>query len=210
MSDDCFLEPQRCFMRRSAVFSLTNKEGSEEFAKVVKQVGYHLLSTGKTGNRIRDVGLEVQEISDYTGVPELFGGRLKTVNHKIFGGIIAKPKPEDEAVLEEMQWDRIDVVCVNLYDFAGEIAKPDVTLESAIEQMDVGGPTMLAAAAKNFRRVYAVCDPADYYRVGHALQVARGDVNRYAGLRLELAQKALNLLESYYHTIAPWVAAQKL
>ncbi|HRH72920.1 MAG TPA: bifunctional phosphoribosylaminoimidazolecarboxamide formyltransferase/IMP cyclohydrolase, partial [Zoogloea sp.] len=133
-----------------ALLSVSDKTGVIEFARELSALGIKLLSTGGTAKSLRDAGLPVTDVSDYTGFPEMLDGRVKTLHPKVHGGILARRDlPEHLAKLEEHSIPRIDLVVVNLYPFQATVAKADCTLEDAIENIDIGGPTMVRAAAKN-------------------------------------------------------------
>lgn len=174
-------------MRKQALLSVSDKTGVVEFARELAALGYHLLSTGGTAKLIAQAGIEVQEVADYTGFPEMLDGRVKTLNPKIHAGLLARrPDPEHMKALADHNIDPIDIVVVNLYPFEATIAKSDCTFEDAIENIDIGGPTMIRAAAKNHESVAVVVDPADYGRVVEELK-ANGEVS--AKTRLDLAKK---------------------
>ena len=159
-------------MRKQALLSVSDKTGVVEFARELAALGYHLLSTGGTAKLIAQAGIEVQEVADYTGFPEMLDGRVKTLNPKIHAGILARrPDPAHMKALADHNIDPIDIIVVNLYPFEATIAKPDCTFEEAIENIDIGGPTMIRAAAKNHESVAVVVDPADYSSV---LEEAKG------------------------------------
>ena len=153
-------------MRKQALLSVSDKTGVVEFARELAALGYHLLSTGGTAKLIAQAGIEVQEVADYTGFPEMLDGRVKTLNPKIHAGILARrPDSAHMKALADHNIDPIDIIVVNLYPFEATIAKPDCTFEEAIENIDIGGPTMIRAAAKNHESVAVVVDPADYSSV---------------------------------------------
>ena len=147
-----------------ALLSVSDKTGIVEFAKELAGFGVELLSTGGTARLLADSGLEVIEVSDYTGFPEMMDGRVKTLHPKIHGGILGR-RGTDDAVMAEHGIHGIDMVVVNLYPFEQTVARPDCSLEDAIENIDIGGPTMIRAAAKNHRDVTIIVDAADYGRV---------------------------------------------
>ena len=158
-------------MRKQALLSVSDKTGIVDFARELVAAGYHILSTGGTAKLLAKEGIEVQDVADYTGFPEMLDGRVKTLNPKILAGILARrPDPAHMAALAEHDIDPIDIVVVNLYPFEQTIAKPDCTFEDAIENIDIGGPTMIRAAAKNHESVAVVVDPADYGRVAEELR----------------------------------------
>ena len=147
-----------------ALISVSDKSGIVEFAKELATFGVEILSTGGTAKLLADNGIAVIEVSDYTGFPEMMDGRVKTLHPKIHGGILGR-RGTDDAVMAEHGIGGIDMVVVNLYPFEQTVAKPDCTLEDAIENIDIGGPTMIRAAAKNHKDVTIVVDAADYGRV---------------------------------------------
>ena len=151
-----------------ALLSVSNKAGIVEFAQGLIKSGFGLLSTGGTYRLLQDHNVEVTEVSDYTGFAEMMDGRVKTLHPKIHGGILGR-RGTDDAIMNEHAIERIDMVVVNLYPFAETIAQADVTMTDAIENIDIGGPTMVRAAAKNHADVGIVTDPNDYERVLSAL-----------------------------------------
>lgn len=153
-----------------AILSVHDKTGIVEFAKSLADLGWTLLASGGTAKLLRDNGLSVTEVADYTKSPEILGGRVKTLHPAIHGGLLARPTDEDHQQLLNLGWDYIDLVAVNLYPFEETIAKPNVTYADAIENIDIGGVTLIRASAKNHERVTVVCDPADY---AHVLEVLR-------------------------------------
>src|SRR5574339_991822 len=153
-----------------AILSVHNKTGLVEFAQGLASLGWTLLASGGTAKLLRDSNIAVTEVADYTKSPEILGGRVKTLHPAVHGGLLARPTAEDHEQLLTLGWDFIDLVAVNLYPFEETIAKPDVTYADAIENIDIGGVTLIRAAAKNHERVTLVCDPADYTSVLDALQ----------------------------------------
>jgi len=149
----------------TAILSVHNKTGLVEFAQSLADLGWTLLASGGTAKLLRDSGLAVTEVADYTKSPEILGGRVKTLHPAIHGGLLARPTDTDHQQLLDLGWDYIDLVAVNLYPFEQTVAKPDVTYADAIENIDIGGVTLIRAAAKNHERVTLVCDPADYNSV---------------------------------------------
>jgi phosphoribosylaminoimidazolecarboxamide formyltransferase/IMP cyclohydrolase len=149
----------------TAILSVHDKTGIIEFAKSLADLGWTLLASGGTAKLLRDNGLAVTEVADYTKSPEILGGRVKTLHPAIHGGLLARPTDADHQQLLDLGWDYIDLVAVNLYPFEQTVAKPDVTYADAIENIDIGGVTLIRAAAKNHERVTLVCDPADYNSV---------------------------------------------
>ncbi|MEN6408740.1 MAG: bifunctional phosphoribosylaminoimidazolecarboxamide formyltransferase/IMP cyclohydrolase, partial [Anaerolineaceae bacterium] len=153
-----------------AILSVYDKTGLIEFAAQLVQMNWTLIASGGTARVLRENNLPVTEVADYTGSPEILSGRVKTLHPAIHGGLLARPTPEDRQQLIDLGWDWIDLVAVNLYPFEKTVADPDVTLADAIENIDIGGVTLIRAAAKNFERVTLVCDPGDYARVADELK----------------------------------------
>jgi len=151
-------------MARLALLSVSDKTGVVEFARqLVEEFGFAIVSSGGTAQTLKDAGIPVTKVSDHTGSPEILGGRVKTLHPRIHGGILARRDvPQDLAELEANQIQPIDLVVVNLYPFEQTIAKPNVMLAEAVEQIDIGGPAMLRAAAKNFAHLTVLCNPAQY------------------------------------------------
>ena len=149
----------------TAILSVHNKMGLVEFAKALTDLGWTLLASGGTAKLLRENNVEVTEVADYTKSPEILGGRVKTLHPAIHGGLLARPTDEDHQQLLNLGWDYIDLVAVNLYPFQETIAKPNVTYAAAIENIDIGGVTLIRAAAKNHERVTLICDPSDYNSV---------------------------------------------
>jgi phosphoribosylaminoimidazolecarboxamide formyltransferase/IMP cyclohydrolase len=148
-----------------AILSVHDKTGIIEFAKSLADLGWTLLASGGTAKLLRDNKISVNEVADYTKSPEILGGRVKTLHPAIHGGLLARPTDADHKQLLDLGWDYIDLVAVNLYPFEETIAKPNVTYADAIENIDIGGVTLIRAAAKNHERVTLVCDPSDYASV---------------------------------------------
>ncbi len=184
---------------KKAILSVYDKTGIESLGKTLAAQGVHILSTGGTGRALTNAGIEYQEVSDYTGSPEMLGGRVKTLHPKIHGGLLFKR--EDQAQIAEATRhgiESIDMVVVNLYPFEATIAKPDVTIEEATENIDIGGPTMIRSSAKNFFSVTVVTDPADY-------QTIIDEILKHNGVRFEtrrrLAAKAFEHTSKYDEAI---------
>ncbi|NWF65416.1 MAG: hypothetical protein HXY38_14060 [Chloroflexi bacterium] len=146
----------------TAILSVHNKTGIVEFSKSLASLGWTLLASGGTAKLLRDKDIPVTEVADYTKSPEILGGRVKTLHPAIHGGLLARSTEEDHQQLLDLGWDYIDIVAVNLYPFEETIAKANVTYADAIENIDIGGVTLIRAAAKNHERVTLICDPADY------------------------------------------------
>lgn len=189
---------------RQALISLSDKRGALEFARGLAAQGVRLLSTGGTARLLRESGLSVTEIGDYTGFPEMLDGRVKTLHPKVHGGILARRDlPAHMDTLKTHDIPTIDLVCVNLYPFAATIAQPDVTLAEAIENIDIGGPAMLRSAAKNYTGVAVVTDPDDYPRLLSEMQ--HGDGALSLATRFTLAKKAFVHTARYDGMIANWL-----
>ena len=166
-------EPQFASSRR-ALLSVSNKNGLIPFAQGLQELGYEIVSTGGTATALATAGVPVVNVSDVTGFPEMLEGRVKTLHPGVHGGILAdRSKPDHLAAIQAHNIRPIDMVCVNLYPFAATVAKPDVTLEDAIENIDIGGPAMIRSAAKNHNHVIVVVDPADYSTLLTELQGGR-------------------------------------
>src|SRR5512133_935340 len=146
----------------TAILSVHNKSGLVDFAKALCDLNWTLLASGGTAQLLRDNNIPVTEVADYTQSPEILGGRVKTLHPAVHGGLLARPTEEDHQQLLDLGWDYIDLVAVNLYPFEETISKPNVTYADAIENIDIGGVTLIRAAAKNHERVTLVCDPSDY------------------------------------------------
>jgi phosphoribosylaminoimidazolecarboxamide formyltransferase/IMP cyclohydrolase len=190
---------------RLALLSVHNKSGIVEFGRQLVEQGFTLVSTGGTAKALTDAGLSVLQVDQLTGVPEMLEGRVKTLHPAVHGGILAKrSRPDHMETLRSFGVAPIDVVAVNLYPFVQTIAKPDVTEAEAIEQIDVGGPTMIRAAAKNHKDVLPVCDPADYDAVIERLRLGTADL----AFRKSLAQKAFDQTAKYDTAIAAWMLGQ--
>jgi phosphoribosylaminoimidazolecarboxamide formyltransferase/IMP cyclohydrolase len=169
---------------RRAVISVSNKSGVVSFAKELASMGVEILSTGGTAKALREQGVSVLDISEYTGFPEMLDGRVKTLHPKVHGGLLGqRSKPEHVKKMEEHGILPIDLVAVNLYPFEATIAKEECTLEDAIENIDIGGPTMIRAAAKNYPDVTVIVDPEDYAVVLSELK-QKGEVSAETNFRL--------------------------
>jgi len=194
-------------MAKLALLSVSDKRGLVEFATaLVHQHGYRLLSTGGTAKLLAEKGLPVTEVSQHTGSPEIMEGRVKTLHPKIHGGLLARrDKPEHLAEARANGIDLIDLVVVNLYPFEQTVAKPGVHFEEAIENIDIGGPSMLRSAAKNHESVTVVCDPADYVPVLAAMAGAPAGLT---ALRRKLALKVFQRTGSYDTAIARYLELQ--
>lgn len=192
-------------MRKQALLSVSDKRGVVDFARQLDALGYHLLSTGGTAKLIAQAGIAVQEVADYTGFPEMLDGRVKTLNPKIHAGLLARrPDAQHMQALKDHNIDPIDIVVVNLYPFEATIAKADCTFEDAIENIDIGGPTMIRAAAKNHESVAVVVDPDDYEGIIEEIK-ANGEVS--AQTRLTLAKKVFAHTAKYDGMIANYLTS---
>ncbi len=186
-----------------ALISVSDKNGVVEFAQRLRALGWEIIATGGTMKLLRDKGVEVINISDVTGFPEICDGRVKTLHPKVHGGLLARRDDESHLqALKDNGIEFIDMVCVNLYPFRQTIAKPDVTMEDAIENIDIGGPSMLRSAAKNYKDVTVVCDPADYDRIIGEIE-ATG--NTTVETRLQLSAKAYTHTAEYDSMIAAYM-----
>ena len=188
-----------------ALLSVSDKTGLIEFARALSQAGVELLSTGGTAKAIRDAGLPVMDVSDYTGFPEMLDGRVKTLHPKVHGGILGRRDlPEHVATMNAHGIGNIDLVCVNLYPFRETVAKPH-TLDDAIENIDIGGPAMVRSSAKNYRFVAIVTDPADYSKLVEEMR-ANGSTLSDA-TRFGLAKKAFSHTAEYDSAISNYLTA---
>ncbi len=191
---------------RQALISVSDKSGVLEFARGLNELGVKLLSTGGTAKLLAENGIPVTEVADYTGFPEMLDGRVKTLQPKVHAGILARRDlPEHVATLEEHGIPTIDLVVVNLYPFAATIAKPGCTLEDAIENIDIGGPTMVRAAAKNYQHVAIVTDPMDYSSVLSEIATNGGAVSD--ATCFDLAKKAFSHTAAYDAAISNYLTA---
>jgi phosphoribosylaminoimidazolecarboxamide formyltransferase/IMP cyclohydrolase len=191
---------------KRALISVSDKQGIVEFAQTLDRLGVEILSTGGTAKLFREKNIPVIEVSDYTGFPEMLDGRVKTLHPKVHGGILGRRDlPEHVTAMQEANIPNIDMVVVNLYPFRETIAKPDCTLEDAIENIDIGGPTMVRAAAKNYHHVAIVTDPADYVQLTRELESSGGAVG--AETRVALAKKAFSHTAEYDGAISNYLTA---
>lgn len=187
-----------------ALLSVSDKSGLAEFARALSERGWSLLSTGGTARALREAGLQVTDVSEVTGHPEIMDGRVKTLHPAVHAGLLGRAgHAGDHDEMTGLGYEAIDMVVVNLYPFRETVARPGVTLTEAIEQIDIGGPSMLRSAAKNHERVWVVSDPADYDRVLSGL----GESGEAAGaLRRELALKVFRSTSAYDAAIAAYLS----
>ena len=191
---------------KRALVSVSDKSGLVPFVAALKELGWEIISTGGTRKALEAAGLQTIGISDITGFPEICDGRVKTLHPKVHGALLARRDlPEHMETLKENGIELIDMVCVNLYPFASTIARPGVTMEEAVENIDIGGPSMLRSAAKNWSDVSVVCDPADYSRV---IEEIRTYGDTLLQTRLELSAKAYTHTAEYDCRIASYMRAQ--
>ena len=188
------------------LISVSDKRGVVEFARGLRELGWEVIATGGTMKLLCDSGVEVLNISEVTGFPEICDGRVKTLHPKVHGGLLARrDDPEHLRALKENGIGFIDMVCVNLYPFRETIAKPGVKMDDAIENIDIGGPSMLRSAAKNWADVTVVCDPDDYAQILSEIRVS-GNTDR--ATRLKLSAKAYTHTAQYDAMIAAYMRAQ--
>jgi len=179
-----------------ALISVTDKSGIVAFAKALSGFGVEILSTGGTARAIRGGGIHVTDISDYTGFPEMMDGRVKTLHPKVHGGLLGlRDNPAHREMMEKYGIKPIDLVVVNLYQFEKTVAKEGVSVEEAIENIDIGGPAMLRSSAKNFKYVTVIVDPADYGVVLKEMEQNGGGTTLET--RFRLATKVFRLTHEY-------------
>jgi phosphoribosylaminoimidazolecarboxamide formyltransferase/IMP cyclohydrolase len=190
-----------------ALISLSDKAGIVDFAKELAAFGVEILSTGGTAKLLREAGLTVKDVSEFTGFPEMLDGRVKTLHPKVHGGLLGmRGNPEHVATMKQHGIEPIDMVVVNLYPFEATVAKPDCSLEDAIENIDIGGPTMLRSAAKNNADVTVIVDPADYQTVLAEMKASGGLVSKESNFRL--AVKVYQHTAAYDGAISNWLGAR--
>jgi len=190
-----------------ALISVYDKAGIIDFARNLSEMGVEILSTGGTATAIREAGIEVKDVSDFTGFPEMLDGRVKTLTPQVHAGILYMRDDQKHVdTMKEFELGQIDLVCVNLYPFEETIAKPNVSLSEAIEQIDIGGPTMIRSAAKNLRFVTVVTDPIDYSTVIEEMRNNDGATSEKT--RFILGQKVYARAAEYNGAIARYLAEQ--
>jgi phosphoribosylaminoimidazolecarboxamide formyltransferase/IMP cyclohydrolase len=192
----------------TALISVTDKSGIVEFARSLEKLGVEILSTGGTARALRDGGVTVLDVSDYTGFPEMMDGRVKTLHPKVHGGLLGRrDNQQDLQMMERHGIKSIDLVIVNLYQFELTVAKQGCTLEEAVENIDIGGPSMIRSSAKNFKDVTVITDPSDYSRV-------LAEISEYGETtlqtRFELARKVYNLTAHYDRAISEYLETVSL
>lgn len=191
---------------KRALISVSDKQGILDFAKGIEKLGIEILSTGGTAKLLRDSGVKVKDVSEFTGFPEMLDGRVKTLHPKVHGGLLGRRNnPEHVKQMKEHGIEPIDLVVVNLYPFEQTVAKPGCTLEDAIENIDIGGPTMLRSAAKNYTDVAVVVSPRDYSRVLEEIQNT-GEVS--AKTRFDLCRTVFLHTARYDSAISAWLDNQ--
>ncbi|XP_075904029.1 bifunctional purine biosynthesis protein ATIC [Nelusetta ayraudi] len=190
-----------------ALLSVSDKTGLVEFAGRLVGVGLSLVASGGTAKALRDAGLAVRDVSELTGHPEMLGGRVKTLHPAVHGGILARKTPTDTADMVKLGYGLVRVVVCNLYPFVKTVSTPGVTVEDAVEQIDIGGVTLLRAAAKNHARVTIVCDPADYTVVAKEMESSE-DSDTSVETRRTLALKAFTHTAQYDDAISDYFRAQ--
>jgi phosphoribosylaminoimidazolecarboxamide formyltransferase/IMP cyclohydrolase len=189
---------------KRAIISVSNKKGVVEFAKELNKMGVEILSTGGTAKTLREAGIPVKDVSEHTGSPEMLDGRVKTLHPRVHGGLLARrDNMKDMDELKKYGIETIDMVVVNLYPFEETISKPGVTFEEAIENIDIGGPTMLRSASKNFQDVAVIADPSDYGKIIDEMKSSDGNLTYKT--RLELAKKVFARTSKYDGLIADYL-----
>lgn len=193
---------------KRALVSVTDKTGVVDLAKGLVSHGVSILSTGGTAKVLREAGIPIMDVSDFTGFPEMLDGRVKTLHPKIHGGILALRNNEQHmATIKAHGFELIDMVVVNLYAFEATVSRTGCTLEEAIENIDIGGPTLIRASAKNFRHVVVVTDPADYPQILAEMNREDGKVSEETSFNL--ARKAFCLTHRYDGAICDYLSKIK-
>ena len=192
-----------------AIISVTDKTGVLDFAKSLSKFGVELLSTGGTAGALREGGLHVTDISEYTGFPEMMDGRVKTLHPKVHGGLLGlRDNSEHVKMMEQHDIMPIDMVVVNLYQFEKTVARQGVTLDEAIENIDIGGPSMLRSSAKNFRHVTVIVDPSDYRAILNEMEETGGETRLKT--RFRLAKKVFCLTHEYDGAISRYLESAEI
>ena len=191
-----------------ALLSVSDKTGIVELARALSEMGVEILSTGGTRKKIADAGVNVRSVSDYTGFPEMMDGRVKTLHPKIHAGLLAlRDNMEHMRQVDKYGIELIDMVVVNLYPFQQTVSKKGVKLEDAIEQIDIGGPTMLRSAAKNYRDVAVIVNPERYSQIIDEMRAGNGLIPD--DLKFELACEVFEHTATYDRAIADYLVAEK-
>ncbi|XP_073815203.1 bifunctional purine biosynthesis protein ATIC [Musca autumnalis] len=191
--------------KKIALLSVSDKTGLLDLGKNLSALGFQLVASGGTATALRNAGLAVKDVSDITGAPEMLGGRVKTLHPAVHGGILARLTPSDQADMQKQNFDYISLVVCNLYPFVNTVSKPDVTVADAVENIDIGGVTLLRAAAKNHDRVTVICEASDYAKVLQELQ-QNGDTTLET--RKLLALKAFTHTATYDDAISDYFRKQ--
>ncbi len=189
---------------KRALISVSNKTGLAQFVKMLSRHSIEIISTGGTARALKEAGLAVRDVSDLTGFPEILGGRVKTLHPKVHGGLLAiRDDAEHQRQTEENAIQYIDMVVVNLYPFRETVAREDVTVEEAVENIDIGGPSMVRSAAKNFLDVVVVVDPSDYTAIAEEMESSGGAVSK--ATRFKLARRAFETTAQYDAAISDFL-----
>jgi phosphoribosylaminoimidazolecarboxamide formyltransferase / IMP cyclohydrolase len=189
---------------KRALISASNKTGLVEFAQRLSRHSIEIISTGGTAKSLKEAGLNVRDVSDLTGFPEILGGRVKTLHPKVHGGLLAiRDNADHQRQVKQNEIQYIDLVVVNLYPFQETVARADVTVEESIENIDIGGPSMIRSAAKNFEDVVVIVDPSDYIAVADEMDANSGEVSR--ATRLRLARRAFETTANYDAAISEFL-----
>ena len=192
---------------RRALISMFDKTGVEEFARELADIGVEIISSGGTARVLSEAGIPVRQVQEWTGFPEMLGHRVVTLHPKVHGALLADREDQShQADIEKYDLELIDLVCVSLYPFNDAIAKPDCDLAQAIEMIDIGGPTMVRAAAKNHKYVSIVTSPDQYKTILSEMRENQGDVSFKT--RQTLARKAFSLTAQYDTAISTYLAEQ--
>ena len=192
----------------TAIISVTDKSNIVDLAKSLEELDIEILSTGGTARALRDGGIKVLDVSEYTGFPEMMDGRVKTLHPKVHGGLLGRRDNDQDITMMEMHGIKsIDLVVINLYQFEKTVAKEDCTLDEAVENIDIGGPAMLRSSAKNFKHVTVVVDPSDYSQV---LEEIRQYGTTTLETRFRLAKKVFKLTWQYDGAISNYLEKVKL
>ena len=192
----------------TAIISVTDKSGIVEFARSLDRLGVEILSTGGTARTMRDGGIKVLDVSEYTGFPEMMDGRVKTLHPKVHGGLLGRrDNQQDIQMMRTHGIKNIDLVVVNLYQFELTVAKEGCTLEEAVENIDIGGPAMLRSSAKNFKHVTVIVDPSDYSKVSKEITESGGTTLK---TRFELAKKVFKITSQYDRAISDYLEGAEL